>query len=310
MIYRVRHSTRYAYGSTVDLAAHLLHLIPRALPGQRVLQASVTATPAPSRRRDALDHFGNHATWLFLDEPHAAFEVVGEAMVDVGFGAPPPAAATPAWEGVAAMARAGGPAGWQAAEFAFGSPMVRVEPAARAYAAPSFPAGRPVLEGLLDLNARIRRDFAYRPGATSLATPVAEVLARREGVCQDFSHVMISALRALGLPARYVSGYIRTRPPPGTPPGQPRRRGIDQSHAWVGCWLGPQHGWVDLDPTNGTMVRDEHLVVGWGRDYGDVSPVNGVVLGGGEHSLGIAVDLEPVAVEAAGWGVTDRACPG
>lgn len=296
MIYRVRHSTRYAYGSTVDLAAHLLHLAPRDLPGQRVLSAEITATPHPSRRRDAPDHFGNHATWLFLDEPHAAFEVVGEAVVDVGFPAPPPAGTTLSWEAVAAQARAGGPEGWQAAEFTFDSPMVPVEPAAGAYAAPSFPPGRPVLEGLLDLNARIRRDFTYRPGVTSLATPVAEVLARREGVCQDFSHVMISALRALGLPARYVSGYIRTRPPPG----QPRLRGADQSHAWVGCWLGAQHGWVDLDPTNGTVVRDEHLVVGWGRDYGDVSPVSGVVLGGGAHSLAIAVDLEPVAVEAAG----------
>ncbi|MBL6080749.1 transglutaminase family protein [Belnapia sp. T18] len=296
MIYRVRHSTRYAYGSTVELAVHLLHLRPRALPGQRVISAEVTATPAPSRRREALDHFGNHVTWLFLDQPHACFEVVGEAVVEVGFPVPPAATATLAWEAVARLARAGGPAGWQAAEFTFDSPMVAVEPAALAYAAPSFPAGRPVLEGLLELTARIRGDFTYRPGATSLATPVAEVLARREGVCQDFSHVMIGALRALGLPARYVSGYIRTRPPPG----QPRRRGADQSHAWVGCWLGPQHGWVDLDPTNGTVVREEHLVVGWGRDYADVSPVSGVVLGGGAHSLGIAVDLEPIAVEAAG----------
>ncbi len=300
MIYRVRHSTRYAYGNTVDLAAHLLHLRPRALPGQRVISAEITTTPAASRRRNALDHFGNHVTWLFLDQPHASFEVVGEAVVEVGFPAPPPAAATPPWEAVADLARAGGRAAWQAAEFTFDSPMVPVEPAAGAYAAPSFSARRPVLEGLLDLNARIRREFAYRPGTTSLATPVAEVLERRQGVCQDFSHVMISALRALGLPARYVSGYIRTLPPASTPPGTPRRRGIDQSHAWVGCWLGPEHGWVDLDPTNGVVVREEHLVVGWGRDYADVSPVSGVVLGGGDHSLAIAVDLDPVALEAAG----------
>ncbi|SDB33000.1 transglutaminase family protein [Belnapia rosea] len=296
MIYSVRHSTRYDYGSTVDLAAHLLHLRPRDLPGQRVLSAGITAVPAASRRRDALDHFGNHVTWLFLDQPHATFEVVGEAVVEVGFPAPPPAAATLPWERVAACARAGGPAAWQAAEFTFDSPMVPIEAAAGAYAAESFPRGRPVLEGLLELNTRIRREFAYRPGATSLATPVAEVLKRRQGVCQDFSHVMISALRALGLPARYVSGYIRTL----TPPGQPRRRGADQSHAWVGCWLGPEHGWVDLDPTNNAVVRDEHLVVGWGRDYADVSPVSGVVLGGGAHGLTIGVDLEPLAVEAAG----------
>lgn len=294
MIYRVRHTTRYAYGSTVDLAAHLLHLRPRELPGQRVLEAKVIAEPPASRRREGLDHFGNHVTWLFIDLPHAAFEVTGEATVDVGFAPPPAAPATLPWSTVADAARAGGPGAWQAAEFLFDSPMVVVEPGAGAYAAESFPAGRPVLEGLLELNTRIRRDFTYRSGVTDLNTPVSEVLARREGVCQDFSHLMISALRALGLPARYVSGYIRTYPPPG----QPRRRGTDQSHAWVGCWLGPEHGWVDLDPTNGVVVQQEHLVVGWGRDYGDVSPVSGVVLGGGDHDLSIAVDLEPIEAAA------------
>ncbi|MDB5372046.1 MAG: transglutaminase domain protein [Belnapia sp.] len=295
MIYRVRHTTRYAYGSTVDLASHLLHLLPRELPGQQVLAAEIIAEPAGSRRRDGFDHFGNHVTWLFVDVPHGVFEVTGDATVDVGFAVPPPAAATLAWEAVADLARAGGPAAWQAAEFTFDSPMVRIEPAAGAYAASSFPAGRPVLEGLLELNLRIRREFTYRSGVTDLSTPVAEVLRRREGVCQDFSHLMISALRALGLPARYVSGYIRTYPPPG----QPRRRGTDQSHAWVGAWLGPEHGWVGVDPTNGVVVRDEHLVVGWGRDYADVSPVSGVVLGGGDHRLTIAVDLEPIEATAA-----------
>ncbi|MDN3568185.1 transglutaminase family protein [Paeniroseomonas aquatica] len=298
MIYRVRHTTRYAYGSTVDLAAHLLHLTPRALPGQRVLEAAIIAEPAASRLRAAIDHFGNHVTWLFVDTPHAAFEVTGDATVEVGFALPPPAAGTLPWEEVAALARAGGPAAWQAAEFTFESPMVQVEAAAGEYAAASFPPGRPVLEGLLELNARIRRELTYRSGVTDLATPVREVLRRREGVCQDFSHLMISALRALGLPARYVSGYIRTYPPPG----QPRRRGTDQSHAWVGAWLGPAHGWVDLDPTNGVVVREEHLVVGWGRDYADVSPVSGVVLGGGAHRLSIAVDLEPLEATAGASG--------
>jgi transglutaminase-like putative cysteine protease len=295
VIYRVRHTTRYAYGSTVDLAAHLLHLRPRELPGQRVLEAGITAEPPASRMREGIDHFGNHVTWLFIDLPHAAFEVTGEATVDVGFAPPPAAPATLPWSAVADAARAGGPGAWQAAEFLFDSPMVVVEPDAGAYAAESFPAGRPVLEGLLELNTRIRRDFTYRSGVTDLGTPVSEVLARREGVCQDFSQLMISALRSLGLPARYVSGYIRTYPPPG----QPRRRGTDQSHAWVGCWLGPEHGWVDLDPTNGVVVQQEHLVVGWGRDYGDVSPVSGVVLGGGDHDLTIAVDLEPIEAAAA-----------
>jgi transglutaminase-like putative cysteine protease len=198
---------------------------------------------------------------------------------------------------VAAAARRGGPGGgaWRAAEFALGSPLAVPGRAARAYAAPSFPAGWPVLAGLLDLNARIARDFRFRAGVTSIATPVEEVLARREGVCQDFSHLMIAGLRALGLPARYVSGYVRTRPPPG----QPRRRGADQSHAWVGCWLGPGQRWVDLDPTSALVVQDEHVVLGWGRDFNDVSPVRGVVLGGGpRHALAVSVDLEPVEARA------------
>ena len=147
-----------------------------------------------------------------------------------------------------------------------------------------------MLEALLELNARIRREFTFRAGVTTISTPIDRVLERREGVCQDFTHLMLGALRALGLPARYTSGYIRTRPPPG----QARRRGADQSHAWVGCWLGPEHGWVDLDPTNGVVVREEHVVLGWGRDFGDVSPLRGVILGGGAHKLTVGVDLEPL----------------
>ncbi|MBR0647306.1 transglutaminase family protein [Plastoroseomonas hellenica] len=290
MLYRLRHTTRYVYASPVDLAAHVLHLTPRALPGQRVLSAALISRPAAARLTAGFDHFGNPVTRIFLEGSHAEFEVTAEAMVDVGFPAPPPAAATFAWESVAAAARAGGEGAWQAAEFLFPSAMAPADAAVGAYAAPSFPPGRPVLAGLLDLNARIKRDFAFRPGATDIATPVSRVLAARAGVCQDFSHLMIVGLRALGLPARYVSGYLRTRPPPG----QKRRVGADASHAWVGCWLGPAGGWVDLDPTNDLVVRDEHVVLGWGRDYRDVSPVRGVILGGGEHSLSVGVDLEPL----------------
>lgn len=287
MIYRVHHCTRYVYGGPVDLAAHMLHLRPRGLPGrQRVMESAIAAQPLAGRRRDGTDHFGNAVTWLFLDRLHPEFEVSASARVEVDFPPPPEAAATPAWEAVAAAARRDP----EANEFAEGSPMAPAHDGAARYAAPDFAAGRPVLAGLLDLNARIRHDFAFRAGVTTLSTPIAEVLKRREGVCQDFTHLMIGALRGLGLPARYVSGYIRTRPPPG----QMRRRGADQSHAWVGCWLGPQHGWVDLDPTNGIVVKDEHVVLAWGRDYADISPVRGVVLGGGaRHDLIVSVDLEP-----------------
>lgn len=283
MIYQVRHVTRYDYQATADGGAHLAHLRPRALPFQRVLAASLTAEPVPSWQSQGVDHFGNVANWLFLDIAHRSFVLTSDAQVDVRFPEPPPAATTPAWEDVAAAATTA----WAAAEFVFDSPLVGADAEARAYAAPSFPPGRPVLEALLELNLRIRADFTFRPGVTTTSTKIHEVLQRREGVCQDFTHLMISALRSFGLPARYVSGYIRTRPKAGGV----GRLGADQSHAWVGCWLGPQHGWVDLDPTNGLVVQEEHVLLGWGRDYSDVAPLRGVILSGGEHRLSVEVEL-------------------
>lgn len=289
MRYRVSHVTAYSYGRPVDLASHMLHLTPRTLPQQRVLSASLEAWPSPARESEAEDHFGNRVRWFFLDMPHDRFRVAATALVEVAFPPPPPDVETPPWEAVAAAAQAGGSGVWQAAEFAFDSPMARTDPAVTAYAAKSFPPGRPVLAALRDFTARIGRDFAFRAGVTTIATPVGEVLAHRAGVCQDFTHLMIAGLRGHGLPARYVSGYIRTRPPPGAEPW----RGADQSHAWVGAWLGERDGWVDLDPTNDMVVQDEHVVLAWGRDYGDVSPVRGVILGGGLHSVTVSVDLEP-----------------
>jgi transglutaminase-like putative cysteine protease len=284
--YRVRHVTTYSYGKPVDLASHLLHLAPRALPFQRVLESAIIIEPRPSRVHDGEDHFGNRVAWVFLDLPHEKFVVTMRAQVEVAFPAPP--ARSIAWEAVVAAARGGGPHAWQPAEFAFDSPMAEAHAGAGAYAAESFTPGRPVLDGLIELNGRIRRDFAFKAGVTTVHTPVSKVLAQRAGVCQDFSHLMIAGLRFLGLPARYVSGYIRTKPPPGIKP----RLGADQSHAWVGAWLGPDHGWVDLDPTNDLVVRDEHVVLAWGRDYGDISPVRGIILGGGKHSVTAGVDLE------------------
>jgi transglutaminase-like putative cysteine protease len=285
VIYRLRHVTTYAYAHPVDLAAHLLLLTPRRMAGQRVARAGLTVTPAPAHVTEACDHFGNQASRIFIELPHARFEVLAEALVEVRFADPPPACATLPWEAVRDGARA-----TCAAEFVFPSRLAPDVAAARGYAAASFAPRRPVLAGLLELMGRIRRDFAYRPGVTGTNTQVAEVLVTRAGVCQDYAHVMISGLRGLGLPARYVSGYIRTRPAPGSV----ARRGADQSHAWVEAWLGPEHGWVGLDPTNDIVVRDEHVVLAWGRDFGDVSPLRGVILGGGEHGLRVGVDLDEV----------------
>ena len=285
MIYWLRHRTAYRYAQPVELAAHLLHLKPRNLPGQHVISARLTCHPKPDHHTEAQDHFGNAATRLFLAAPHTSFEVLSESQVEVGFAVPP--ADTVAWEDVAAEA-----GGVETADFLAPTTTIPLLPAARALAAPSFAPGRPVLPALLELNERMRREFTFQAGVTSVTTPIAEVLRDRRGVCQDFTQVMLSALRSLGLPARYVSGYVRTRPPAG----QPRRRGADQSHAWVSAWLGPAQGWVQLDPTNGIVVQDEHVVLAWGRDFTDISPLRGVLLGGGEHELDVRVDLEAEAM--------------
>ncbi len=289
MKYRIHHENLYRYAEKVDLASHMLHLTPRRLAHQRVLQVDIAIEPTPTTLASGLDHFGNTVTRVSLDWPHDRFLVTLDAEVEVAFPPAPDPETTWPWERVAAAAAATGPH-WRDAEFAFPSPMAPAELAAGAFARPSFPPGRPILAGLLDLNARINRDFAFRAGVTTVGTPIAELLAKRAGVCQDFTHLMLAGLRALGLSARYVSGYLRTRPPPG----QVARRGADQSHAWVGGWLGPDHGWIDLDPTNNLIVADEHVVLAWGRDYSDISPIRGVILGGGAHTVDVGVDLEAV----------------
>lgn len=289
MRYRVRHTTLYAYSDSVDLATHMLHLQPRAdLVGQSVVECGISVSPSPAARTEAIDHFGNCVSRIVINTPHKRFEVITEAVVDVAFPPPPEPSTTLPWEQVVAAAAAGGESS-AASEFLFESPLVPAVPAAGAYAEISFAPGRPILDALIDLNSRIRRDFTFRASVTGIGTPISRVLARREGVCQDFSHLMIAGLRGLGVPARYVSGYIRTKPPPGAP----KMRGVDQSHAWVSAWLGPRDGWVGLDPTNGLIVADEHVMLGWGRDYHDVSPVRGVILGGGRHTLSVEVDLAP-----------------
>jgi transglutaminase-like putative cysteine protease len=293
MRYRVQHTTRYAYGTPVELAAHMVHLRPRPQRWQTVISERIVTDPAPARRRDGLDHFGNHVTWLFMDMPHADFDVTSEAVVEVDREPPPDPSATPSWEEVVEAANT--TEGWQAVEFRFPTAMAPLDPAAKAYVGESFTEGRPVLAALLELNDRFYADFRFRSGVTGISTPVSEVMGRREGVCQDFSHAMIAGLRGMGIPARYTSGYIRTKPPPG----QVKRQGADQSHAWVGAWLGPEHGWIDVDPTNGIVIRDEHVLLGWGRDFSDVSPVRGVILGGGDHVVTVGVDLEPMEVEEA-----------
>ena len=285
MIYRVRHVTTYAYSRAVELGSHLTHLLPRPVPGvQRVLTSRLHATPAADFRRDELDHFGNRVAWLTVEHPHDRFEVEALSRVDIQPGPLPVPDDTPDWRAVARLARTGA-AG--VAEFAAPSPLLPPSRDAASYAQPCFPPGTPVLAGTLALTRQIHRDFAFRAGVTTLRSSVRDVIRLRAGVCQDFAHLMIAGLRGLGLPARYMSGYIRTRPAPGAE----KRPGSDVSHAWVGVWLGPEAGWHGFDPTNDLVVSDQHVVLGWGRDYSDVSPLFGIILGGGRHTLRVSVDL-------------------
>ncbi len=286
MIYRLHHATTYDYAEPVVLGTHFMHLLPRVRPGQIIREAQLDISPKPDSRRNEIDHFGNHTTTVSMTAPHRQFMVALSATVDVVQPQPPPAAATMAWSDIAALALDDP----EVAEFCLPSNLATPSPELAAYAVASFPPRRPVLAGLLDLNKRIFDDMAYRSGVTHTGTTAAQTLKSKAGVCQDYAHLMIAGLRAIGLPARYVSGYLRTWPVAG----EVRRRGADQSHAWISSWLGAEVGWVDFDPTNNLLVSDEHVTLAWGRDFQDVSPLRGIILGGGRHSLRVNVDLDPV----------------
>lgn len=289
----VTHETRYAYGARVDLAEHIAHLRPRDLPGQQVLDAQLAIEPPPAHWTQGSDVFGNLRDAFALYQPHDALIVTASSRVRL---APAPqllAAATQPWEEVAqaCLYRAGAPF-VAASEFAFASPFVPLLPALRDYAAASLAPGRPLREVATELMQRIHADFIYDGNATEVSTPLAQVVEQRRGVCQDFAHLMIGLLRACGLPARYVSGYLLTQPAPGGA----ALVGADASHAWVGVWC-PPVGWIDFDPTNAALpaVAATHVTVAIGRDYGDVVPLRGVIRGGGEHVLAVAVRVVPEA---------------
>lgn len=286
--YSVIHETRYVYESRVAVAQQLLHLTPRALPWQQCLAHRIDIDPRPSETTEHLDYFGNAVCHAVLDSPHDALTVRAESDVTVSRrtgGLVPPG--SPAWETVRdRLQAAADPALLEAAEFLFESPHIRFSAGLVDFVAPCFPAGRPCLEGVFELNRRIHEEFAFDNSATSVSTPVAKVLELRRGVCQDFAHLMTGCLRAIGLPARYVSGYILTTPPPG----HVKLVGADASHAWVSVFC-PGAGWVDFDPTNDLVVDDEHITLAWGRDFSDVAPMRGVILGGGEQELEVHVTV-------------------
>ncbi|HEY4125541.1 MAG TPA: transglutaminase family protein [Rhizomicrobium sp.] len=291
MEYLVKHRTTYRYLQDVSYSCHLAHLIPRDTGAQHVRNAELTFSPQPTRRHRRRDYFGNSAEWFAFDEPHALLEVLSQSRITVTTPTPINPGQTEPWEQVRAKLESAASAEWRdAVQYCFDSPLTIFKSAIPAYAAESFPKGRPVLAGAIDLMARIHRDFQYDTTVTDATTTVDRVFEIRAGVCQDLAHMGIACLRSLGLAARYVSGYLLTQPPPG----RPRLVGADASHAWFSIWA-PPFGWVDLDPTNNVLPGESHITVGWGRDYGDVAPINGVVTGGADHAIEVSVDVMPFA---------------
>ncbi|MBM4098040.1 MAG: transglutaminase family protein [Planctomycetes bacterium] len=289
--YRILHKTVHQYETQVASSHHSAMLQPRDTPYQECVDFRLLVRPRPSNIRQRVDPFGNHITQFSLQSAHARLEVLATSLVVVRPRINPSGKPTPPWEQVAASARIpAGPEALEAAQFAYPSTHVPVLRELEAFARESAKPGRPWLETLADLNDRVHRHVAFSPGETHVGTPVEQVFIRRKGVCQDLAHLMLACLRSLGLPARYMSGYIRTRPPDG----KPRLVGIDASHAWVAAFC-PGHGWTEFDPTNNLLPERDHITIAHGRDYSDVSPLLGVLVGGGEHTVTVGVDvhLEP-----------------
>lgn len=291
MRYRITHTTTYLYKDLVPLCMNEAYLIPRSAGRQICHHHKILIQPKTSRRFEREDYFQNRLLQFSIHKAHRRLDVTAMSEVTVLYPTIPWWAETPAWETL----RSNGDGSldrlyFDAVQFRFDSPAVTRSPELADFAAQDFAPGQPVVQAVADLNARIHREFQYDPGATNVKTRVEDVLQLRRGVCQDFAHLMIGCLRSLGIPARYVSGYLRTAPVDG---------GADlignvASHAWVAVWCGPETGWVEVDPTNNVFGGLDHIVLAWGRDYFDVSPIKGILIGGGDQDVQVSVDVTPV----------------
>lgn len=295
MIFDVSHKTHYRYTLPVVQSQHLIHMSPRPVSRQIIRHHSLIVEPAPALRYDGIDAFGNPVLILDIEVPHKELVLHARTTVETK--------AVPAFNPAQTMA-------WDRLDTLFANPLnafpldviqyrcaSRLTTASRdiaAYARVSFTLGRPILEAAIDLNRRIFTEFKFDNSATDISTPIEQVFKQRRGVCQDFAHFALTCLRAMRVPARYMSGYILTRPPPG----QPRLQGADASHAWISVWS-PETDWIDLDPTNGIIVAADHITIAHGRDYDDISPISGVLLGGGDHTVAVAVDVIPLSESQA-----------
>jgi len=289
MIYRIVHRTTYKYKYPVSVGNHVACLKPRSLLHHHVVRSELRIQPPPATRTERVDYFGNLLCFFTVQEPHKELVVEARSEVIMDGDTPSWPQQSPPWEeATRSLANDQSTAGLEAYQFGFESPRIRIRPEFASYALQSFTRERPMLDALLDLTARIHKDFRFDSKVTNVRTPTEEVFRKRRGVCQDFAHLQIACLRSLNIAARYVSGYLRTYPPPG----QPRLVGADASHAWVSAYC-PGIGWLDMDPTNNVVPSNGHVTLAWGRDYGDVSPLRGLILGGGDHTLKVGVDMEP-----------------
>ncbi|MGH6641687.1 MAG: transglutaminase family protein [Bradyrhizobium sp.] len=291
MIYDIRHVTTYSYESPVSFARCSLRLEPRSGDGQQLVSHAVEIRPRPAERTIRRDFFGTHTENVLIETAHRSLRIDSRSRVQVLRAAPGRTTPSPSWERVRDIAlevSSLGPA--SPVGYVFASSLVPVLGPVTAYAGLSFPPGQGILVSAVDLMHRIRREFKYDPKATVISTPLKEVFEKRHGVCQDFAHVMIAGLRGLGLPAAYVSGYLRTYPPAG----KPRLQGADATHAWVSVWCGVEIGWVGFDPTNDLLIENDHIILAVGRDFSDVSPVDGIIVGSRKQKLAVAVDVLPV----------------
>jgi len=290
MIYKIVHRTTYKYVYPVSFGSHVACLKPRSFPGNRLLRYEMQVKPGPTSCVERVDYFGNQLCLFDVREPHRELAVEARSEVVIDPGERAIGESSLPWEQSAqALANDHSAIGLDAYQFQFESPRIRARPEYAAYALESFTPGRPMREALLDLTTRIYKDFKFDSKVTTVRTPIEVVFKKRRGVCQDFAHIQIACLRSIHVAARYVSGYLRTYPPPG----KPRLVGADASHAWISAYCRGL-GWLDMDPTNNVAPSDGHVTLAWGRDYSDVSPLRGLIVGGGAHTLDVGVDMEPV----------------
>jgi transglutaminase-like putative cysteine protease len=288
MRYKIAHNTTYNYSESVPICHNEVHLIPRDAPHQACIYNRLRVKPRPALIEHRLDYFGNRVTSFSVEQAHQKLTVSAVSRVDLAAGPQIDPEQSAPWEDIRdALASYGDLV--DTYQFAFDSPLAAGSAELAEYAAVSFTRRRPIVAAMLDLSRRIHSEFRYDPTATTVSTPLPTVMQLRRGVCQDFAHLAIGCLRSMGLAARYVSGYLLTQPAPG----QPRLVGADASHAWLAVYTG-NHGWIDVDPTNDVLPTIEHITLAWGRDYGDICPIRGVFVGGGQHALAVSVDVATI----------------